>query len=78
MKASGLVRHFLIKPLPKVSNGKECRSTSFAKKLALLRDVSMTSWHCRGRRQLCLVGKHSRRRRKQGGTVWKSALQSLV
>lgn len=46
MKASGLVRHFLISPFPKSENWKQQKSTSSASALATRYELSMAAWHC--------------------------------
>lgn len=46
MKASGLVRHFLISPFPKSENWKQQKSTSSASALATRYELSMVAWHC--------------------------------
>lgn len=46
MKASGLVRHFLMWPLPKSLKVKTWKSTSLAKAWAKIKDCKITSWHC--------------------------------
>lgn len=46
MKASGLVRHFLISPFPKSENWKQQKSTSSASALARRYELSMVAQHC--------------------------------
>lgn len=45
-KASGLVRHFLMRPLPNGKNWKQYSSTSSASAVATRQELSMTAWHC--------------------------------
>lgn len=45
MKASGLVLHFLMSPLPNSVKRQPWKSTSSAMLLAILYELSMASWH---------------------------------